>query len=204
MGVHSYEPRNGHGLRHDPFNAIIGPRVIGWISTLSDQGVRNIAPYSFFNAFNYHPPIIGFSSTSLKDTARNIAATGEFVWNLVTEDLAAGMNATSATVAPEVDEFGLAGLVTMPSQLVKPPRASASPVAFECRLTQQFALKDVAGSDTSAIMTFGEVVMVHIDETLLEDGVYQTTLGRPVLRGGGPGDYFTISEAAKFVMPRPK
>jgi flavin reductase (DIM6/NTAB) family NADH-FMN oxidoreductase RutF len=114
------------------------------------------------------------------------------------------MNETSAGVAPEIDEFELAHLSTAPSLKVKPPRVAASPVAFECRLTQQFALKDADGNDTPAVMTFGEVVMVHIDEALLKDGVYQTLLGKPVLRGGGPGDYFTISEAAKFVMLRPK
>ena len=202
--IHSYEPSKGHGLRHDPFNAIVGPRPIGWISTVNAEGQRNLAPYSFFNAFNYTPPIIGFSSTSLKDTARNIRETGEFVWNLATQSLAAAMNASCAMVSPEVDEFVLAGLDSVPSRLVKPPRVALSPVTFECRLTQQFPLLDANGAETPAVMTFGEVVCVHIDDSLLADGIYQTTAAAPLLRGGGPGDYFTISEAAKFVMLRPK
>ena len=97
---HSYEPRCGHGLAHDPFNAIVGPRPIGWISTRDARGVLNLAPYSFFNAFNYTPPIIGFASLGHKDTLRNIEATGEFAWNLVTRPLAEAMNATCAGVPP--------------------------------------------------------------------------------------------------------
>ncbi len=94
--LHYYEPANGHGLKHDPFNAIIAPRPIGWISSRDAKGNVNLAPYSFFNGFNYHPPIIGFSSTSWKDSVGNIQETGEFVWNLVTKDLAQQMNATAA------------------------------------------------------------------------------------------------------------
>ena len=98
--LHFYEPKNGHGLKHDPFNAIIAPRPIGWISSRDTKGNVNLAPYSFFNAFCYHPPIIGFSSTNWKDSAGNIQETGEFVWNLATMDLAKQMNATAAHVAP--------------------------------------------------------------------------------------------------------
>src|SRR5512133_3291340 len=114
---HFYEPRLGHGLPHDPFNAIVGPRPIGWISTHSTQGALNAAPYSFFNAFNYTPPIVGFSSIGYKDSVRNIEQTGESVWNLVTRPLAAAMNQTSAAVAPEVSEFALAGLTPLASRL---------------------------------------------------------------------------------------
>ena len=96
--VHFYEPRHGHRLAHDPFNSIVGPRPIGWISTQDRLGRRNLAPYSFFNAFNYRPPIIGFSSIGYKDTVRNIEQTGEFAWNLATRALAEAMNASSATV----------------------------------------------------------------------------------------------------------
>ena len=103
--LHFYEPRNGHGLKHDPFNAIIAPRPIGWISSRDANGNVNLAPYSFFNAFCYVPPIIGFSSTNWKDSAGNIQDTGEFVWNLATMDLAQQMNATAAHVARDVDEF---------------------------------------------------------------------------------------------------
>ena len=117
-----YEPRNGHGLPHDPFNAIVGPRPIGWVSTKSAAGILNLAPYSFFNAFNYVPPIIGFSSVGAKDSLRNVQETGEFVWNLVTRPLAEAMNKTCAPVPPDVNEFELAGLTPQASNIVQVPR----------------------------------------------------------------------------------
>ena len=201
--IHSYDPKVGHGLKHDPLNAIIAPRPIGWISTVSAQGVRNLAPYSFFNAFNYRPPIIGFSSTSWKDSVRNIEETGQFVWNLATRPLAQAVNISSATVAEDVDEFLLAGLTPTESARVTPPRVAESPVAFECRLTQLIRLTDTEGAPIDAWLTLGEVVMVHIDQALLVDGVYDTVAAEPILRGGGPADYFTIGEAQKFQMLRP-
>ena len=112
-----YEPAKGHGLPHDPFNAIVGPRPIGWIGTKGREGAVNLAPYSFFNAFCYKPPILGFSSEGLKDSLRNARDTGEFTWNLVTGDLAEAMNASCASVPYEVDEFELAGLTAAPSRL---------------------------------------------------------------------------------------
>jgi flavin reductase (DIM6/NTAB) family NADH-FMN oxidoreductase RutF len=201
--IHSYDPKVGHGLKHDPLNAIIVPRPIGWISTVSAQGMRNLAPYSFFNAFNYRPPIIGFSSTSWKDSVRNIEETGQFVWNLATRPLAHAVNISSATVAEDVDEFVLAGLTPTASARVTPPRVAESPVAFECRLTQLIRLTDTEGAPIDAWLTLGEVVMVHIDQALLVDGVYDTVAAEPILRGGGPADYFTIGEAQKFQMLRP-
>ena len=201
--IHSYDPKVGHGLKHDPLNAIVAPRPIGWISTVSATGVRNLAPYSFFNAFNYRPPIIGFSSTSWKDSVRNIEETGQFVWNLATRPLAQAVNASSAMVAEDVDEFVLAGLTPAASQRVAPPRVAESPVAFECRLTQLIRLTDAERSPIDAWLTLGEVVMVHIDQALLVDGVYDTAAAEPILRGGGPADYFGIDEAQKFQMFRP-
>lgn len=204
MSIHSYEPRNGHRLPHDPFNAIIGPRPIGWISSQSAEGVLNLAPYSFFNAFNYVPPIIGFASIGRKDSLSNIEATGEFVWNLASEPLGQQMNQSCAAVGPEVNEFEFAGLATEPSQLVKPPRVQASPVSMECRCTQILQLQGLDGNTVPTWLVLGEVVMVHIDERLLKDGVYQTAAGQPLLRGGGPADYFTISDAGKLLMYRPR
>lgn len=99
--AHVYEPAQGHGLRHDRFKAIVSPRPIGWISSLSVSGVANLAPYSFFNAFNYRPPIIGFASIGWKHTLANVAETGEFVWNLATKSLAEKMNGTAAHVGPD-------------------------------------------------------------------------------------------------------
>ncbi|MBF5005136.1 flavin reductase family protein [Diaphorobacter caeni] len=201
---HTYIPREGHGLPHDPFNAIIGPRPIGWISTRSAAGVLNLAPYSFFNAFNYTPPIIGFSSLGKKDTLTNIEATGEFVWNLATAPLAEAMNQSCAAVPPEVDEFALSSLTPLASQVVAPPRVAESPVTMECKCTQIVQLQGIDGVAAPSWLVLGEVVAVHIEHRLLKDGVYDTAAGEPILRGGGPADYFSIGEAQRFRMFRPR
>ncbi|MDE2376258.1 flavin reductase family protein [Bradyrhizobium sp.] len=201
--LHYYEPAKGHGLKHDPFNAIIAPRPIGWISSRDAKGHVNLAPYSFFNAFCYHPPIIGFSSTNWKDTVENIKQTKEFVWNLATMDLAQQMNATAAHVAPEIDEFEIAGLTAVPCRLVNVPRVAESPVAFECRLSDIIRLKGADGKEAEAWLTLGEVVAVHIDKAFIKDGVYQTGLARPIVRAGRRGDYFEIKPENMFEMVRP-
>ena len=200
---HFYEPRDGHRLAHDPLNAIVAPRPIGWISSVSAAGVRNLAPYSFFNLINYRPPLIAFSSTGRKDSVANIAATGEFVWNLVTRDLAEAMNASSVTVPPDVDEFVLAGVEAAPSRLVAVPRVAASPAAFECKLTQLIELNDKEGGAIDQWLVIGEAVGIHLDQAMIEDGVWQTARTRSVMRGGGPADYFTVGEEQLFRMRRP-
>lgn len=202
--THFYEPHQGHRLRHDPFNAIVGPRPIGWISSRSAQGVLNLAPYSFFNAFNYVPPVIGFASIGRKDTLANIETTGEFVWNLVTRAQAEAMNQTCAPVAPDVDEFALAGLTPEPSRCVQVPRVLGSPVSLECRRTQIVQLHSAAGQPIDTWLVLGEVVGVHIDDRLLVDGVFDTAAADIVLRGGGPADYFSIGPAQRFRMFRPE
>ena len=199
--IHSYEPRLGHGLPHDPFNAIVGPRPIGWISTRSGQGINNLAPYSFFNAFNYVPPIIGFG---YKDTLRNIEETGEFVWNLTTRALAEAMNQSCIAAEPGVSEFDLTGLTPLASTLVAPPRVAESPVTFECRKTQIVQLQGVDGVQVPTWLVLGEVVAVHIDKVLLRDGVYDTAAAGHVLRGGGPADYFAMGPEQLFQMHRPR
>ncbi len=201
---HFYEPGLGHGLAHDPFNSIVAPRPIGWISTHDGEGRHNLAPYSFFNAFGYVPPIVGFASLGRKDTVRNCQRTGEFAWNLVTMELAQAMNATSATVAPEVDEFGLGRLTAVPGVKIAAPRVAESPVNFECRVTQILRLRDAAGRETQSWMVFGEVVAVHIAQRLIHEGVYRTAEAHPVARGGGPADYFEIRPEALFRMTRPQ
>ena len=198
-----YQPALGHGLAHDPFNAIVGPRPIGWIASRSAEGILNLAPYSFFNAFNYIPPIIGFASIGHKDSLSNIEQTGEFVWKLATLPLAEAMNQSCAAVGPEVDEFELAGLTPAPSRLIDVPRVAESPVAFECRKTQIIQLQSAAGETVNTWLVLGEVVGVHIDRRLLVDGVYQTAAAEPFLRGGGPADYFRIEPDALFRMHRP-
>ena len=201
--IHSYQPRVGHGLPHDPIASILGPRPIGWISSRDADGRLNLAPYSFFNIFNYRPPIVAFSSVGEKDSVRNCRAVGEFVYNLATRELAEQMNLTSAAVASDVDEFSLAGLTPAASKVISVPRVKESPVALECRVCQVFQLE---GADTALIdtwMVLAEVVAVHIDESLLREGVYDTAAARPILRGGGAADYFEITPQARFAMRRP-
>ncbi len=202
--IHFYEPSAGHGLAHDPFNALVAPRPIGWISSRSRDGVLNLAPYSFFNAFSYTPPLVGFASIGYKDSVRNIEETGEFGWNLATRPLAEAMNQSCAAVGPEVDEFQLAGLTPEPSRVIGVPRVKETPVSFECRLSQILRLTGADGTETDTWMVFGEVVGVHIARHLLKDGVYQTADAEPILRGGGPADYFGISPDTFFQMYRPK
>lgn len=200
---HFYRTVDGHGLAHDPFNAIVGPRPIGWISSRSADGVANLAPYSFFNAFSYTPPLIGFSSIGWKDTVANIAATGEFVWNLATRPLAEAMNLTSASLPAADDEFACSGLTSEPSRLIGAPLVGESPVNFECKLTQLIRLTDLEGQDSASWLVVGQVVAVHIDRRLLVDGVYDTAAAAPILRAGGPAAYAAVTPEVMFSMTRP-
>ena len=133
--MYFYQPSQGHGLPHDPLNAIIGPRPIGWIASQDAEGQRNLAPYSFFNCFNYRPPIIGFASSGWKDSVRNIVETKEFVWNLATRPLAMAMNETSASIPHDEDEFVRAGLTATASRLVSAPgsRRARGTLSAVCR-----------------------------------------------------------------------
>jgi flavin reductase (DIM6/NTAB) family NADH-FMN oxidoreductase RutF len=202
--IHFYEPAQGHGLPHDPFNAIVGPRPIGWISSQDNQGRLNLAPYSFFNAFNYTPPIIGFASIGAKDSLHNIEQTREFGWNLATRPLAEQMNTSCAAVPPEVNEFELAGLTPVASRCIAVPRVAESPVSFECRLTQMLQLQGTDGVPVPTWLVLGEVVGIHIARHLLKDGIYDTAAAQPILRGGGPADYFTVTRDNLFKMFRPR
>lgn len=201
--LHSYEPSKGHGLRHNPFNAIIAPRPIGWISSRSASGTVNLAPYSFFNAFLYDPPIIGFSGVAWKDTVRNVSETREFVWNLVTRDLGERMNMTSAPFDHDVSEFEASGLTPVASLHVAVPRVGESRAAMECKAVDVIQHKNAKGEPVEGWLVLGEVVAVHIDETLIVDGVYQTALGEPILRAGRGGDYLAVTQDHMFEMERP-
>jgi len=201
--MHYYEPATGHGLAHDPFNAIVGPRPIGWVSSTGRDGSVNLAPYSFFNAFNYHPPIVGFSSIGAKDSLRNVQETGEFVWNLSTRAFAEQMNESCAAVGYGVDEFELAKLTKLPSRLVAAPRVGESPVHFECKVTQIVRLKTKEGREVDSWLTLAEVVAVHIDHALLKDGVFDTFGAEIILRAGGPSAYARITPESRFDMRRP-
>jgi len=201
---HSYSPADGHGLAHDPLNAMVGPRPIGWISTISAAGIRNLAPYSFFNLFSYRPPIIGFCSIGEKDSLANARETGEFVWNLATRDLADAMNVSCTAVRADIDEFALAGLDALASDLVAPSRVARSPVQFECRVTQIVHLETLSGAPGESWLVLGEAVRIHIDPACIIAGVYETAAALPILRGGGPVDYFAVTEDRRFEMRRPQ
>ena len=202
--AHSYAPADGHRLPHDPFKSIVGPRPIGWISTVATDGTHNLAPYSFFNAFCDRPPIIGFSSDGWKHTVANAEATGAFCWNLATFALRDAMNASSAGVPAEVDEFVLGGLTALPGRVVAAPRVGESPVNFECRVTEIVQLRAAGGASLEQWLVLGEVVMVHIAPDHLRDGVFDTAGAVPILRAGGPADYARIDATAMFRMTRPR
>ena len=195
-----YESRpKEHGLRHDPFKALIVPRPIGWISTLSEDGVLNLAPYSFFNGVSTDPNIVMFASAGRKDSLVNVEATGEFVCNLASWDQRDQMNTSSATVGPEVDEFELAGLATLPSEIVKPPRVAGAPAHFECVYLQTVPMVARDGSHVYDVV-FGEVVGIHIDDRFIIDGMVDTAAMKPIARLGYH-DYAVVDEV--FSLKRP-
>ena len=191
---------NTHGLAFDPFKALIAPRPIGWISTLSKSGVVNLAPYSFFNAVSEDPHFVMFSSGGRKDSQRNAEETGEFVCSLATYDLRDAMNRTSIPVGPDVNEMELAGLTPEPSRIVKPPRVKESPVAFECRYWKTIELPGKEGQPGTHAIVLGQVVGVHVADEVISEGRVDVTKLRPLARLGY-GDYAVIDEV--FTLTRP-
>lgn len=196
-----YEPSAGHGLPHDPFKAIVAPRPIGWISSVSRSGEVNLAPYSFFNAIASHPPLVLFSSEGPKDSVSFIRETGEFVANLVSRDLFEPMNMTSADAPRGTSEFEIAGLTPVPSRLVAPPRVGEAHAALECRVTEIHAPKRLDGEPAGNLLVIGEVVGVHIDEAMLNDGLFDITRAQSVARLGY-FEYTAVTEV--FRARRPK
>ena len=199
-----YKTDGPHGLPHDPFKMCIVPRPIGWISTISKDGIVNLAPYSFFNGICERPPMVMFASNGRtpfgpKDSATNAAETGEFVANIATWDLRDEMNRTSATVAPDMDEMSLAELESEPSQLVEPPRVKASPIHLECRYHQTVELPSTEPRHRN-VMVLGHVIGVHIRDDVLTDGLVDITKIRPVARLGYM-DYTVVNDG--FTMLRP-
>lgn len=192
---------NTHGLEWDPFKALVSPRPIGWISTLDQNGVVNLAPYSFFNAVSTDPHFVMFSSGGRKDSQRNAEESGEFVCSLATYDLRDAMNRTSKHVGPEVDEMVLAGLSPAPSNVVAPPRVAESPVAFECKYWRTVDLPGPDGGPGTHAIVLGQVVGVHIDDRAIVDGKVDVTKLKPIARLGY-GDYAVIDEV--FELPRPQ
>lgn len=196
-----YEPSKGHGLPHDPLKAIVAPRPIGWISTVSWQGAVNLAPYSFFNAISSQPPLVMFSSDGDKDSSSFARETGEFVANLVGLALAQKMNASAIDAPRGVNEFGYAGLTPAPSVLVAPPRVAEAPAALECKVTEILRPKSIDGGVSENVVVIGQVVGVHIDDAVLTDGLFDVLKAGNVSRLGYM-DYATITET--FAMRRPR
>lgn len=197
-----YEPKNGFDLPHNPFNAIVTPRPIGWISTRDGDGIDNLAPYSFFNAIAYFPPQVMFSSTgtkadrdNTKDSVANIRATGEFCVNIVQYDMRDAMNASSQTLAAGQSEFDHAGLTRVDCQTINCARVAGVPAALECKMTQIITL---AGESNTMII--GEVTGVYMRDDCIIDGVFDITRYKPLTRLGYR-DYAVINDV--FALQRP-
>jgi len=198
-----YRPEDGHGLPHNPFNAIVTPRPIGWISTRDGDGRDNLAPYSFFNAVAYVPPQVMFASTSAKpdregtkDSVANIRQTGVFCVNVVSEALTEAMNRTSGPWGRDVDEFADASLDKATCATIDCARVAVSPAALECRLTQVVELPGAAN-----VAVFGEVTGVHMDDACLVGGRFDITRFHPLARLGYM-DYAVVRET--FSLRRPE
>jgi len=197
-----YEPHNGHGLPHNPFNAIVAPRPIGWIGTRGADGSDNLAPYSFFNAVAYEPPQVMFSSTSAKpdrdgtkDTVANIRETGVFSVNVVSFALRDAMNQSAGPWNKQTDEFTLAGMEKSQCHTIDAPRVTLSPATLECKVSQIITLE---GAHNVAV--FGEVIGVHMRDDCMTDGMFDLSKVMPLARLGYQ-DYTVVRE--KFSLARP-
>ena len=192
--------KNNHGLPHDPFKAIVAPRPIGWISSLSANGEFNLAPYSFFNAISSNPNMVMFSSVGWKDTATNVRDTGEFVCNYVGANHQEVMNETSLDAPSNIDEAKYLGLELTPSTIIKPPRVKDVWAALECKVTQLIEPDDLQGNRSGVVMVIGQVVGIYIKDEALVDGEFELDITQPVSRGG----YLDFGRhGEKFQMPRP-
>ena len=190
-----YRPEDGHGLPHNPFNAIVTPRPIGWISTRGTKG-DNLAPYSFFNAVAYVPPQVMFASTGVKDSLRNIQETGVFAVNIVSFEMLHQMNATSAPLPHGVDEFTHAGLDRVECTTIPCARVAQAPATLECQMTEVITLKGQGN-----YLIAGEVTGVHMRDDCLVDGRFDITRFSPLARLGYK-DYSVVREV--FELDRPK
>lgn len=192
---------NRHGLAHDPFKAIVAPRPIGWIGSKGRDGSLNLSPYSFFNAISDRPKLVMFSSAGRKDSVRNVEETGVFTANLVSRHIVEKMNHSSIAVPYGVNEFELAGLTAKPGELVDAPYVAEAFAVLECRVTEILQPKGLNGETSENIMVIGQVVGIHIDETIIREGRLDMALARPIARLG----YMDYSEGSEvFEMMRPK
>ncbi|MEO9896336.1 MAG: flavin reductase family protein [Paracoccaceae bacterium] len=197
-----YRPEDGHDLPHNPFNAIVTPRPIGWISSRDSAGNANLAPYSFFNAIAYVPPQVMFSSTgtkadqdNTKDSIANILETGVFCVNIVSYELRDAMNASSAGLDRAVDEFVNAGLEKAPCETIACDRVAVAPAALECKLTQ---VVDLPGASNRLVL--GEVTGVHMRDECLRDGRFDITTFEPLARLGYR-DYSRVTDVFELTRP---
>jgi flavin reductase (DIM6/NTAB) family NADH-FMN oxidoreductase RutF len=202
--MHYETAKNNHGLRFNPFKALVVPRPIGWISTRNAAGELNLAPYSFFNGISDQPPMVTFSVGGRKDTLRNIEETRDCTCSLATMALRDSMNLSSATVDADVDEFALAGLETADCELVSTPRVAASPAAFECRYWKSMPLpRPDPDVDFCFNLVICEVIGVYIDESYIKDGIVDIASMQPIARLGYM-DYSVVNEDSMFTLNRPE
>jgi flavin reductase (DIM6/NTAB) family NADH-FMN oxidoreductase RutF len=201
--------KNDHGLRYNPLKACVVPRPIGWLTTINEAGLVNLAPFSFFNLLSYDPPFVMFSAGvhevdgGRKDTVANVEATGEFVYNMATWAQKDQMNETARIVEHGVDEMAAAGLEPLPSRLVRPPRVKGSPVHFECRLHQIVMLPGHKPSSLHHVV-IGRVVAVHIDDAALTpDGRVDVVALRPIARLGYK-DYLSVESVFQMEKRMPE
>ncbi len=193
---------NAHGLKHDPFKAIVAPRPIGWIGTKAADGRRNLSPYSFFNAVSDTPKLVMFSSSGHKDSVTNIEETSVFTCSLASRHLAEQMNASSIVVPRGIDEFELAGLTPVTGRLVDAPYVGEAYAVLECRMTQILRPVDIEGRESDNWIVLGQVLGIHISPEILRDGRIDMAVARPLGRMG----YMDYADggAEVFAMTRPK
>jgi flavin reductase (DIM6/NTAB) family NADH-FMN oxidoreductase RutF len=196
-----YVPENrDSSLPHDPIKAIVAPRPIGWISTLSKDGIANLAPYSFFNAVGGNPPMLMFASEGFKDSARNAADTGEFVFNYASKSLSEQMNNSSSNAPSGVSEFDHYNIEKADSKIVAAPRVAEANAAMECKVTSVIETNDVEGNLTGAVIIIGQVVGVHIKDEVIRDGRFDVNLAEPISRLGYM-DFGLTSDLHEMLRP---
>lgn len=193
---------NAHGLKHDPFKAIVAPRPIGWIGTKGADGRLNLSPYSFFNAVSDAPKLVMFSSSGHKDSVANIEENGVFTCSLAGRHLAGPMNESSRAVPRGVSEFAIAGLTPVTGRLVDAPYVGEAHAALECRMTQILRPLDVDGREADSWVVFGQVLGIHISPEILDGGRIDMAAARPLGRMGymdycdGGADVFAMMRPA--------
>ena len=190
-------------LPHNPFKALIAPRPIGWITSLSAAGALNLAPYSFFNAIADNPEMVAFSSGGRKDALTFAEEGGEFVCSFANYALKDAMNRTSAPLPRGENEMAFAGLTPAPSRRVRPPRVAEAPAAIECKWLRTVPLAPLGGGEPGYFLVIGQVVSIYVDDRFVSGGRVDTAAMRPIMRGGY-FDYFAVGPEQRFEMRRPE